>query len=424
MRLDSTHNWCYPKLSAGLNRILTRANGAKQHGDRYDMNDLTASAKSEEFTHFAPVERAPFVAVKRQYQLVIDTALLHDLYAAVSEFVLVLNAQRQIVFANRNLLDHLRIPEVDAILGMRPGEALQCMHAFESHGGCGTTKFCRMCGAVKSILLSQKDKQDMRECRIQQRDGGDSLELLVRSSPLRLGTEKFTIFAVIDISHEKRRRAMERIFFHDLINTAMSLKLLSENLNKVDADHWDRYCGMIAASVKQLIEEINCQRDLAAAEGGELSLFPGPINSMVLLQELVDIYAGHELAKDRHIHIDARTQGVCFESDRVILLRVLGNMVKNALEACNTSEVVSIGSEKVRDGIKFWVHNPGCMSEETSLQVFQRSFSTKGVDRGLGCYSMQLLSERYLHGRVRFTSSPHEGTTFIASYPLRLASPG
>jgi sensor histidine kinase regulating citrate/malate metabolism len=52
------------------------------------------------------------------------------------------------------------------------------------------------------------------------------------------------------------------------------------------------------------------------------------------------------------------------------------------------------------------------------LQLFQRSFSTKAADRGLGTYSMKLLSERYLKGQVWFTTSLEQGTTFIGRYPL------
>ncbi|MFQ5559388.1 MAG: sensor histidine kinase, partial [Nitrospinota bacterium] len=53
-------------------------------------------------------------------------------------------------------------------------------------------------------------------------------------------------------------------------------------------------------------------------------------------------------------------------------------------------------------------------------QVFMRSFSTKGKNRGIGTYSMQLLSENYLQGRVYFSSSPEAGTDFVAEFPLHL----
>jgi signal transduction histidine kinase len=64
------------------------------------------------------------------------------------------------------------------------------------------------------------------------------------------------------------------------------------------------------------------------------------------------------------------------------------------------------------------VHNPVYIMPEIQLQIFQRSFSTKGSGRGLGTYSIRLFSERYLKGKVSFTSNPQEGTTFRVQYPL------
>ncbi|MBK8046925.1 MAG: hypothetical protein IPK16_07250 [Anaerolineales bacterium] len=65
---------------------------------------------------------------------------------------------------------------------------------------------------------------------------------------------------------------------------------------------------------------------------------------------------------------------------------------------------------------------PGLDSADIQLQVFQRSFSTKGNGRGLGTYSMKLLTERYLQGEVGFVSTPESGTTFFARFPPLLDS--
>ena len=62
--------------------------------------------------------------------------------------------------------------------------------------------------------------------------------------------------------------------------------------------------------------------------------------------------------------------------------------------------------------VTFWVHNPGFMPREVQLQLFKRSFTTKGAGRGLGTYSMKLLTERYLKGQISFTSTEADGTTF------------
>ena len=61
----------------------------------------------------------------------------------------------------------------------------------------------------------------------------------------------------------------------------------------------------------------------------------------------------------------------------------------------------------------FAIHNPAVIPEQVQLQVFQRSFSTKGQPGyGIGTYSMKLLGEQYLGGKVAFTSRSPEGTTF------------
>jgi len=96
-------------------------------------------------------------------------------------------------------------------------------------------------------------------------------------------------------------------------------------------------------------------------------------------------------------------------------------MLKNALEASSTGGTVTIGAKAIKNTLEFWVHNESYMPRTSQLQVFQRSFSTKGKGRGLGTYSIKLLTERYLKGSVSFTSTEAEGTTFSISLPLHLA---
>jgi sensor histidine kinase regulating citrate/malate metabolism len=53
------------------------------------------------------------------------------------------------------------------------------------------------------------------------------------------------------------------------------------------------------------------------------------------------------------------------------------------------------------------------------LQIFVRSYSTKGKGRGLGTYAMKLFTEKYLGGRIDFESRPETGTTFRVELPLQ-----
>jgi sensor histidine kinase regulating citrate/malate metabolism len=128
------------------------------------------------------------------------------------------------------------------------------------------------------------------------------------------------------------------------------------------------------------------------------------------------------VAKGKKIMLAEGSEAVTFRSDHALLSRVLGNMLKNALEATSAGENVAMGARRDADQLEFWVSNPGFMPRDVQLQVFQRSFSTKGEGRGIGTYSIRLLVTRYLHGTVDFTSSKEQGTTFRIRLPQDITS--
>ena len=93
-------------------------------------------------------------------------------------------------------------------------------------------------------------------------------------------------------------------------------------------------------------------------------------------------------------------------------------MVKNALEASGNGQTVTLACGVDGNSVWFEVHNPAFMPRNVQLQIFQRSFSTKGDGRGLGTYSIKLLTEQYLGGRVWFETDEVRGTVFKVSLPL------
>jgi len=341
--------------------------------------------------------------------------LICRLLDAALEALVILNRERQIVFANKALTLLANAGDPRALCGLRPGEALDCVHAFEKEGGCGTTEFCRTCGAVNAILKSHTGKTDIQECTISRSDGS-ALDLRVKAAPISIDGEDYTLFSAIDISDEKRRKALERIFFHDLLNTAGALNGFSEFL-QAPSEETERVVKSIRALSKRLLEEIAAQRELLAAEGNELVVDPGFVNGMECIESIVSQYEAEPYRKRCVIRIDPSSSRVTFKTDHVLLRRVIGNLLKNAVEASKDGDVVTVGCFSGPGTVEFRIHNPAAMPEEVRPQVFQRSFSTKGSGRGLGTYSAKLLTERFLKGRISFTSSPDGGTLFRVIYP-------
>jgi len=356
--------------------------------------------------------------IQRHANLFKNRLYLGPFLNAMPQLFLILNPQGQIVFSNHPSPEGMGMKLNDALCHFRPGEVLKCAHAW-GNGGCGSREACRLCGAANAIHASRTGGETVRECRIVQHETGEALDLRVWATPYWINDEQFIFLVITDISHEKRRKALERIFFHDILNTAGALLGFCQLLEEADQSQIDRFRVRISRLTEKIIHEIKSQQELLAAENNEIVPRLLSLRSKEFLLEIAEMYKSQDEWNSRDLRIDPEAEDVAFTSDPTLLGRVLGNMIKNALEASTPDQPVTLGCETADGRIAFWVHNPNFMPRDVQLQVFQRSFSTKDPHRGLGTYSMKLLSERYLGGRVTFESLPETGTRFTASYPLR-----
>ncbi|MBI5624076.1 MAG: histidine kinase [Elusimicrobia bacterium] len=369
-------------------------------------------------TEFAPAERMDPEDILQQSESLSRLPLLRTLLDAMPVMVAILNSTRQIVFFNKVLSESVD-DEVGTPLGLRSGELLDCAHACEAPNGCGTTRFCRVCGVLKASLEGLAGRPAVEEGRIGAKDPAQSLELRVWATPFRHEGRDYVITALQDISGEKRRAALERIFFHDVLNTANVVLGATELLAEVKAEDAETFRRKALSAAKRLIVEIQSQREIIEAEKGELALKPAELSAKRFLADLVDFWAQQGLALERSLRLSEDCEDAALTTDPALLSRVLTNMIKNGLEAVPAGGAVTVSCVRDVDAVLFRVQNPGVMPESVQLKVFQRSFSTKGGSgRGLGTYGMRLLTESYLKGKVWFESSDESGTVFYARIPV------
>ncbi|MCF8303611.1 MAG: HAMP domain-containing histidine kinase [Bacteroidales bacterium] len=370
-------------------------------------------------TKFAPPERDTQKVVKNEFNQLKKDVYIHEILNSLPYIAAVLNDKRQIIYSNEILLKELGIKTIECVIGMRPGEAINCIHANEEPGGCGTAESCRVCGAAVTILKAQESGyKETSECRIRvkRNEHEESLVFQITAKPFHWQDNKFIIITLNDISQEKQRRTLERIFFHDVINIAGTLNGFLELMQEQQDEQSMKKMVNTAVSLnKDLIEEIMAQRELSAAESNDLNVNLEMTNSLEIIENLSRKISQHAVAKNRHLFVDEHSCAVDFQTDPALLRRVLLNMLKNALEATEPDYKVTIGCYTQNDRVIFYVNNPTYMPRKIQLQVFQRSFSTKGAGRGIGTYSIKLLSERYLKGQVWFRTNTMKGTTFYVS---------
>ena len=373
-------------------------------------------------THYAIGERLSREKILQQASIIDDSPLAAALINGGMNCSVILNQYRQIVAASRNILEITAARTLDELLGKRPGEAFACIHSEKSESGCGTSEFCRECGALKAILEGLSGARSVQECRMTRVHKGveESLDLQILATPLEYQGTRYTLLAIHDISHEKRRRALERIFFHDVINLAGGMEGLLFNLKENVPPELKREMDLSYATIREMIEEIITQRDLVAAEQNELPVCPTVVNSLKLLRRIAAVYENHPVTESKSIFLSPSCVSDDFSTDSTLFRRVMGNLIKNAAEACKPGDIIFLSSELQDGRIVFKINNPQVMSIPVQHQIFQRSFSTKGLGRGLGTYSVRLIGERFLKGKVSFTSSEGQGTTFQISLPLSL----
>jgi signal transduction histidine kinase len=370
----------------------------------------------EDITYYAPAERTNANVVKSENELISSLEKFEEIFGAISGIGAVLNKNRQVVYANEDFIRSFGVQNMESLLGKRPGEAISCIHSRDFPAGCGTSEACSVCGAVNAILESQSSGvRSARETRITSFINGQNIswDLKVTSSPIKISDEYFYILMIEDISNEKRRLTLERIFFHDILNIAGGLNgLLTVLKEGTDPEESRTLIDLSEEASRNLLEEIMLHWQIRAAENGDLQVMVEKLESVEFLNSAIGKIRYHESAKGKTIVIEDDSVRVEFESDRILLQRVIINLLKNAIEATDDGGIVTAGCRKEGEKVAFYVKNSAVIPNEIKLQIFQRSFSTKGKGRGIGTYSIRLLTENYLNGKVSFVSHETGGTVF------------
>jgi len=341
----------------------------------------------------------------------------------IHDIALILNENREIVYFNDKFRAFADQYNLSAEVGLTPGAAFHCVHAMEDIRGCGKTDFCKYCGGNNSILQSLQNQKSLKECRIAAMNG-NSFDLKISASPIYIDGQNLILYCIQDASAETRKQMLERIFFHDISNIVNGMNLILDSItyeieqnNQTDC-HKD--IDLLTTVMNSLKDEISSQHIISLAEKDELIVSTKETCLNSVIKDLYHFFKSSSNVFEIELNAKLDNQDKCLKTDPTLLKRILVNMIKNACEASKKGETVTIWHEE-KDGVSvICVHNEAVMSDEVKKSVFKRSFSTKGTGRGIGTYSMRLLAERYLKGKISFTSEKGKGTTFSLTLPISL----
>ncbi|WP_246434061.1 sensor histidine kinase [Spirochaeta isovalerica] len=370
-------------------------------------------------TCFATPERTRDRELAEEIKALSGSALMQVFIKSINCLFAVLDGNRQIIALNDHYLSYLNRIPAESILGLRIGESLKCIHSTEMEGGCGTSRHCRSCGAALAITTAiASDEPIERECALELEENGERKDLFfhVKCEPFYLENRKFYLLFLNDITKDQQRKMLEKTFFHDFNNILGGLSTSAYMLSK--GIRSDQVIDSIYSTTNVLVKEVEIQRCLM---GNNLDYYKKTLYPLFLtdtFEKLNNIFREKAESQGTTIVYSAAPSVGNIKSDEALLIRIISNMINNALEATGEGDTISLKAHRDEDIVKITVRNPGFIPEDVQLRIFQRNFSTKSrTGRGLGTYSMKLFGEKVLGGRIGFTSTEREGTEFYLSLP-------
>lgn len=349
-----------------------------------------------------------------------ENPFLNRLINALPGFVSVLDENRQILSMSDSFLKEFGISNFHEMEGAFPGDIFGCVYAKNSPENCGNTKYCSTCGAgiaIKTCLQTSEDQEKICALKQSRDDVEHDFCFKVKCSSITMGSRRFLVLFIQDITKAYINSYLERVFFHDLNNILSGLYGLQELFKHLPSI--EKNIQRLENITSKLKNEIDAHRFISEAVSSDLEITRRKISVNAFLDDVELVFESHPSAKVKFVQISKCQEDYAFFSDYALLFRVVMNMVINALEASDTADMVQLWVDRDGDKLIFNVWNRSYMPEDVQLRVFQKFYSTKNVEgRGLGTFSMKLFGERFLKGDVDFESSQGSGTKFWISLDI------
>jgi signal transduction histidine kinase len=216
-------------------------------------------------------------------------------------------------------------------------------------------------------------------------------------------------------------REMAKQVAHEIKNPLTPMKLSIQLMMHAYKRNPDNIGGMIERVSDTLIEQIDGLTNIAT-EFSNFAKMPSAENSEFEINNLVTNV--HDLFQNENENVDVTlempSERFTVFADKSHLMRVLNNLVKNAIQAIPDERkgLVHTSVKHVENDVLICVSDNGTgISEEMKSKVFQPYFTTKNSGTGLGLAISRKIIEM-VKGRIWFETEEGKGTDFYIQLPL------
>ncbi|MGB5942291.1 MAG: ATP-binding protein [Leeuwenhoekiella sp.] len=257
---------------------------------------------------------------------------------------------------------------------------------------------------------------DKRNQRIEIDDASEEISNLVESYNNMIDELENSAAKLAQSEREQAWREMAKQVAHEIKNPLTPMRLTVQSFER----RFDPEDPEIRIKLKEHSETIIQQIDTMSSIAEAFSNFAKmpaqqneTLNVVFVTKLALDIFNEH------YISFNTEKEELIAKFDRTQLIRVITNLVKNAIQATEAVEDPKIRVEVKadRDNVQIVVCDNGIgISEENTEKVFEPKFTTKSSGMGLGLAMVKNIVENH-QGTVTFTSRASKGTVFTVSIP-------
>lgn len=217
------------------------------------------------------------------------------------------------------------------------------------------------------------------------------------------------------------RKVEEKIFLHDISNSVLGVYSTAQIIQDKNSYYSSGLINDLLFCAEQLVNDINTYKISGRFDFEPEDLHKETINLYDFIINLSKPLIYNSNNKDKFLNIQKPNKDFKIHTRQSILGRVLTNLLKNALEASKENDTVKVELKNNRhNSYLICINNTAIIPEHIKQYLFNRSISTKSINRGLGILSAKYLTQKYLKGNLAFISDYNIGTKFYLSLPISI----
>jgi len=265
----------------------------------------------------------------------------------------------------------------------------------------------------EKIYQTRLDKQNKK---IEIEDVSHEISTLVKSYNSMIDELQESAVKLATSEREQAWREMAKQVAHEIKNPLTPMRLTIQSFQRKFNPEDEDIHQKIDEYSKTLIQQVDTMSAIAEAFSN-FAKMPAQKNEILNIVEVIRLAL--DIFNEGYIDFTTEKEKIIANFDRTQLIRVITNLVKNAIQASATNEKPNI-KVAVNDSdnlIKIIVSDNGIgIKTENRAKIFEPKFTTKNSGMGLGLGMVKNIVETY-NGSITFTSEEHKGTVFTITLP-------